>query len=285
MLQRWLHRGLSIAVIFASIPALTAHAQTTGCVGADASNSPPAAGAELNLGVEAYKNARYNEAMDHFEKATKLAPCFTIARSYLATAEAQNVVPGLDTPDNLKIAEQAIADFQILLAENQHDVNSLKQIAAIYFSIKKLDDAREWQKKILVEDPVDPEAAYTIGVIDWQQAHQNALTALTAVGMQDDGIGNVNAPPHVLESIKQKNNTLVTEALQFLNQALENRPKYDDAMAYMNLVNRRKADIDYQNPALRDDDIAKAKEWAHKAMQTRKESEEKKAASPDSSQP
>ena len=61
-----------------------------------------------------------------------------MAKSYLATALAQNVVPGLDTPDNLKTAQQAISMFQEVLTKDPNDVNSLKQIAGIYFSIKKV---------------------------------------------------------------------------------------------------------------------------------------------------
>ena len=91
-----------------------------------------------------------------------------MAKTYLATALAQNVVPGLDTPDNLKTAQNRRSSiFQEVLAKDPNDVNSMKQIAGIYFSIKKLDDAKTWQKKVLAVDPKDPEAAYTVGVIDW----------------------------------------------------------------------------------------------------------------------
>jgi tetratricopeptide (TPR) repeat protein len=265
------------------ILAVTSSAQSLNCLGTSASDSP-AAGAEINQGTEAYRSARYSEAIDHFQKATELAPCHKIARLYLATALAQNVVPGLTTPENLKMAEQAIGNFQIVLTQSPHDVNSLKMVAAVYFSIKKFDDARAWQKKVLAEDPHDAEAAYTVGVIDWTQAHQHVLAALTAAGLEDDGEGNIKAPPEVLESIKQQNSSLVEEALQYLSQALENRPNYDDAIAYLNLVYRRKADADYQNPVLRDDDVAKAREWSRKAMLTRKENEEQKTAKPDTLQ-
>ena len=103
--------------------------------------------------------------------------------------------------------------------------------------------------------------------------------------MQDDGVGNAKAAVDVLERIKQQNSALVEEALQYLSHAIDSHPNYDDAMAYLNLVYRRKADLDYDNPALRDEDVAKAQEWARKAMQTRKENEEEKNASPDSAQP
>src|SRR5208283_3607818 len=117
---------------------------------------------QLNKGVEAYKSARYEEAIGHFQKATQLDPSLPMAKSYLATALAQDVVPGLDTPDNLKTAQQAISIFQEVLDKDPSDVNSLKQIAGIYFSIKRFDDAKAWQKKVLAVDPKDAEAAYTV---------------------------------------------------------------------------------------------------------------------------
>jgi tetratricopeptide (TPR) repeat protein len=235
---------------------------------------------QLNKGVEAYKAARYEEAIGHFQKATELDPSLPMAKSYLATALAQNVVPGLSTPDNLKNAQQAISIFQEVLNKEPNDVNSLKQIAGIYFSIKKFGEAKDYQKKVLAVDPKDPEAAYTVGVIDWTLAHENTLKALAAAGMNDDGEGNTKAPKKVLEQIKEENTPLVNEGLQYLNQALANRANYDEAMSYMNLVYRRKADVDYTDPATVKADIASAKEWSSKAMGTRKANEEKKSKGP-----
>ncbi|MGO9434221.1 MAG: tetratricopeptide repeat protein, partial [Terracidiphilus sp.] len=224
---------------------------------------------QLNKGVDAYKSGKYEEAITHFQKATELDPTLPMAKSYLATALSQNIVPGLDTPENLKTADQAISIFQEVLAKDPNDVNSLKQIAGIYFNIKKLDDAKTWQKKVLAVDPKDPEAAYTVGVIDWTQAHENVLKALVPAGVNDDGEGNAKAPKKVMDTIKDENAPLVEEALQYLNQAVANRANYDDAMAYLNLVYRRKADLDFGNDAARKADIAQAEEWRTKAMGTR----------------
>jgi len=235
---------------------------------------------ELNKGVDAYKIQRYEEAIGHFQRATQLDPELPMAKSYLATALAQNVIPGLDTPDNLKTAQQAISIFQEVLQKDPSDVNSLKQIAGIYFSIKKFDDAKAWQKKVLAVDPKDPEAAYTIGVIDWTEAHEHTLAALVPVGVTDDGEGNAKAPKQVMEPLKAQNGPLVEEGLQYLNQAVANRPNYDDAMAYLNLIYRRKADVDYGDAAAVKADVAAADEWRQKAMGTRKANEEKKNAGP-----
>ena len=235
---------------------------------------------QLNKGVDAYKSARYEEAIGHFQKATELDPSLPMAKSYLATALAQNVVPGLDTPENLKTAQQAISMFQEVLAKDPNDVNSLKQIAGIYFSIKKFQDAKEWQKKVLAVDAKDPEAAYTIGVIDWTLAHENALKALVPAGVNDDGEGNVKAPKKVMEQIQQENAPLVSEGLQYLNQAVQNRANYDDAMAYLNLMYREKADVECDDLAQRAADLKTADEWVDKTMAAKRAKAEKQAAAP-----
>jgi tetratricopeptide (TPR) repeat protein len=235
---------------------------------------------QLNKGVEAYKSARYEEAIGHFQKATQLDPTLPMAKTYLATALAQNVVPGLDTPDNLKTAQQAISIFQEVLDKEPNDVNSMKQIAGIYYSTKKFDEAKAWQKKVLAVDPKDPEAAYTVGAIDWTLAHENTLKQLVPAGLNDDGEGNVKAPKKIMEVIQQENAPLVEEGLQYLNQAVANRPNYDEAMVYLNLTYRRKADVDYGNPAAVAADVASAKEFTTKALGTRKANEEKKNAGP-----
>jgi hypothetical protein len=51
---------------------------------------------ELDLGVKAYKNAKYEEAIYHFEKAVGNEPTNVTAHLYLATAYAQNFIPGVD---------------------------------------------------------------------------------------------------------------------------------------------------------------------------------------------
>ena len=73
---------------------------------------------QLNKGVDAYKSAHYDEAIEHFQKATELDPNLPMAKTYLATALAQNVVPGLTTPDNLKTANQAIDIFKEVLVKS-----------------------------------------------------------------------------------------------------------------------------------------------------------------------
>jgi tetratricopeptide (TPR) repeat protein len=234
----------------------------------------------LNKGVEAFKSAHYEEAINHFQQATQLDPSLPMAKTYLATALAQNVVPGVTSKENLANADHAISLFQEVIDKDPSDVNSAKQIAAIYFQLNNFDKAKEWQKKVLSVDPKDAEAAYTVGVIDYTVAYKNAKEALAAAGQSDDGEGNVKAGKKVLQDIKDKNQALVDEGLQYLNQAIQNRANYDDAMVYINLIYRRKADLDFQDPNAVKTDVATAKDWASKALGARKANEEKKNAGP-----
>lgn len=235
---------------------------------------------QLNKGCDAYKGGHYDEAIEHFQKATELDPKLPMAKTYLATALAQNVAPGVTTPDNLKMANQAIDIFKQVLTTNPNDLNSMKQIAGIYFSIKQLDQAEEWQKKVLDVDPKDPEAAYTVGVIDWTKAHENKLQALQEAGLNDDGKGNVKAPKKIMEPLAKQNAPLIEEGLKYLTLAVDNKPNYDDAMQYLNLIYRNKADVDYGNAAAVSDDLAKAQDWTTKAMGMRKANEAKKNQGP-----
>lgn len=235
---------------------------------------------QLNKGVDAYKSAHYEEAIGHFQRATELDPTLSMAKTYLATALSQNIVPGETSPENLKTADQAIAIYQQVLDKNPNDVNSIKHIAGIYYNINDFDKAKVWQKKVLALDPKDPEAAYTIGAIDWNQAHVNLLKLLQSAGLNDDGKGNVKAPKKLMDQYAQENKALVDEGMQYLQQALANRPTYDNAMAYLNLMYRTKADVDFGHADDVKTDLAQADQWVQKALSTRKLNEEKAAKGP-----
>ncbi len=231
---------------------------------------------QLNKGIQAFKNARYEEAVGHFQNSIELDPNYAQAKLYLATAYSYQVVPNLDTPENLKIAQKAIDGFQEVLAKDPSDLTALKQIASIDRNIKKLDEAKEYEKKVIALSPNDAEAYYTIGVVDWMQAYKNAITILAADGLTDDGNGNVKKSKGACLKLQEANSALVEEGLKFLHRAVEINPTYDDAMQYLQLTYRRRADLACGDEAARKADLASADEWSQKAMGARKENERKK---------
>jgi tetratricopeptide (TPR) repeat protein len=235
---------------------------------------------QLNKGVTAYKNAKYEEAIDHFQQATALDPTLINAKMYLATAFAQQYIPGADTPDNNKMAEQAIEQYQKVLDMNparDQKVNAAKGIAYLYLNMKKFDDAKKYYRMAGEMDPNDPEPYYSVGVIDWTACYQPRMEERAKLGLKpDENLSAKNKDQKkVCEALKEKNGPLIAEGIESLNKAIQLRPDYDDAMAYMNLMYREKADVECDDLAARQEDLKTADSWVDKTLATKKAKAEK----------
>jgi tetratricopeptide (TPR) repeat protein len=232
---------------------------------------------QLTKGVQAFKNAQYEGAVNHFQNSIALDPNYEDAKLYLATAYSYQVVPNLQTPENLAIAQKALDGFKVVLAKDPNDLTALKQMASINRNIGKFDQAKDFEKKVIAIAPNDAEAYYTIGVIDWTTEHyKNTVPILAADGLTDDGEGNVKKSKAACEKLKAANTDLVNEAFEYLNKAIELQPEYEDAMAYLQLTYRSKANLECGDDAARKADLAKADEWVQKGMGARKANELKK---------
>jgi Tetratricopeptide repeat len=232
---------------------------------------------QLNKGVQSYKNAKYEEAIDHFQNAVSLDPGLLNARLYLATAFAQQYIPGADTPDNNKMAEQAIDQYKEVLKRDPKNINSDKGIAYLYLQMKKFDQAKEYYRKATELDPNDPEPYYSVGVIDWTQSYQPRQEARAKLGLKPEEPFPTKDKKErqECEDLKQKNSGFVQDGIDSLNKALQLRPDYDDAMAYMNLLYREKADYECGDAAARSADLKTADEWVDKTMAVKKAKAEK----------
>jgi tetratricopeptide (TPR) repeat protein len=238
---------------------------TTGCTKLRARD-------QLNKGVLAYKNAKYEEAINHFQQAVQLDPSLLNARLYLATAFAQQYIPGADAPDNNKMAEQAIDQYKEVLQRDPKNVNSVKGIAYLYLQMKQFDKAKEFYRKATELDPNDPEPYYSVAVIDWTQTYQPRMEERAKLGLKPD---EPLKDKKVCAALKEKNASNIQEGIDNLKKALDLRPDYDDAMAYMNLMYRERADVTCDDPAARAADLKTADEWVDKTLAVKKAKAEK----------
>jgi tetratricopeptide (TPR) repeat protein len=223
---------------------------------------------QLNKGVQSYKSAKYEEAIDHFQKAISLDSTLLNARLYLATAYTQQYIPGADTPDNNRMAQQAIDEYKSVLERDHKNITSVKGIGYLYMQLAKFDQAKEYYRQAAELDPNDPEPHYTIGVIDWTQTYKPAMEERAKLGLKGD---ELLKDKKVCAQIKDKNSALVQDAMEELNKAIQLRPDYDDAMAYLNLMYRRKADdLECDDPAANAADLKSADEWQDKTMATKR---------------
>jgi len=226
---------------------------------------------QLNKGVQAYKGANYEQAIEHFKNAVGLDPDLKVAKMYLATAYAQQYVPGVDTPENLRNAQQAIEEYKNVLQNDAQNVTSLKGIAFLYMQQKKFDEARDYYKKAIQADPNDPETYYSVGVIDWSQAYKDAADVKGHEGMKVEDELKGKGSQKICDQLKSKDGPIVDEGMKMLQTAIDKRQDYDDAMAYMNLLYRRKAaDMTCEDAQARATLVQSANDWSDKAMAARK---------------
>ncbi len=229
---------------------------------------------QLNKGVKAYKDNHYEQAIDHFQQAVQLDPGLIVARMYLATAFVSQYIPGVDSPDNLHTAQQAIDEYQKVLDTNpsrDQKVTSAKGIAYLYLNMKKWDDAKKYYRMASDLDPNDAEPYYSVGVIDWTACYQPRMEERAKLGLKpDEHLSAKNKDQKkVCEELKAKNSATIQEGIDSLNKAITLRPDYDDAMAYMNLMYRERADVECDDEAARADDLKTADQWVDKAMQAK----------------
>jgi tetratricopeptide (TPR) repeat protein len=239
---------------------------------------------QLNKGVESYKNNHYEQAIDHFQQAVRLDPSLINARMYLATAFVSQYIPGVDSPDNLRTAQQAIDEYQRVIDANptrDQKVNAAKGIAYLYLNEKKWDEAKKYYRMASDLDPNDPEPYYSIGVIDWTAAYQPRMEERAKLGMKpEENLSPKNKDQKkVCEELKAKNSSAIQEGIDSLNKAIQLRPDYDDAMAYLNLMYREKADVECDDLPGRAEDLKTADHWVDETLRVKKAKAEKAAQS------
>jgi tetratricopeptide (TPR) repeat protein len=230
---------------------------------------------ELQLGIQAFKQARYEEAIQHFEKATASNPQNSKAHLYLATAYAQQYIPGADIPENVQNGRHAIAQYKTVLQLEPSNVNAVKGIAYLCLQMKEFEEAKTYYGRASEIDPNDPEPYYSAAVIDWTMTYEPRMKVRARLRLPPEkaliGYGECN-------EVRTLNEQNVADGIDKLTKAIQLRPDYDDAMAYMNLMYRERADIQCGDSRAYSADIRKADKWVDLTMATKKAKAEARPA-------
>ncbi|HRR41111.1 MAG TPA: tetratricopeptide repeat protein, partial [Syntrophales bacterium] len=214
--RKWLAAGLLILVALAS----------GGCDFMDKLKARD----HLNRGVEAYRMKSYNEAEQEFKAAIELDPELLDAYLYLATTYRVQFVPLVSTPDNLRMAQQAIATFEKVLEKDPVNQNAMANIADLYRNMGEPDKAKEWYRRLMEVQEDKSQALYGIGVIDYNLASEKT---------GEDGENVQNLSEEELAEVTR----VVDEGIEVLRQALQINPRFTNAMEYLNLLYREKAEL------------------------------------------
>jgi hypothetical protein len=261
-----------LIVVLTAAAVLLLAGMSTGCKKLEARDN-------LNKGVQAFKNAKYGDAVEFFNRAIELDPTYPTARLYLATAYMSQYIPGADSPENSNYAKKAEETFQEVLKGNPKDTTALKSLASLAYQqangmsstedkLKQLDVAGEWYKKLAEVDPNEKEAFYSLGVIAWAKFYPAWMAARNKAGMKPEAAGPLK-DKKAKEELKDKYEAIINDGIKSLEKALEIDKEYDDAMAYLNLLHRERADL-ADNEAECKKITELADQWIAKTLETRK---------------
>jgi tetratricopeptide (TPR) repeat protein len=238
----------------------------------------------LNKGVQDFKNGQYDDAIAAFQEAKQLDARLMNARLYLATAYAAQYIPGGPGEENQELGRKAVEEFRGVLEIDPQNLNAIDGIGSILFQTagtpynsEKFEESKSFHQKHIQISPNDPEPYYWVGVIDWTVSFRanNELRARyneQAATRQQVRDGDL-LPLEVRQEYLREYGSIIDEGIESLKHAIEVRPDYDDAMAYLNLLYRRKADtVNHQERdellKMADDLVDKVKEIKERRVES-----------------
>ncbi|MDQ1405887.1 MAG: hypothetical protein QOG55_1516 [Acidobacteriaceae bacterium] len=233
----------------------------------------------LKAGVEQFRNGQYEKAIDAFKDAKHFDPNLLNARLYLATTYASQYIPGGPSDENRENGELAVAEFRDALALDPVNLAAIDGLGSLEFQMSGSPFNRElflesksyFQKHISLK-PADIEPYYWIGVIDWTLAFRADRDLRASHNLPKVG----PLSPATREKYSIEYGETIQEGIDSLKKALSLRPDYDDAMAYLNLLYRSKADV-ADNQADRDALIEMADDLVEKVKEIKNKTVEQPA--------
>jgi tetratricopeptide (TPR) repeat protein len=276
-----MNRRITTIIVLAAALALAV--VSTGCKKLQARDS-------LNKGVAAFRGAKYADAVNFFKTAVELDPEYVVSRVYLATAYMSQYIPGASSPENLEFAKNAMSTFEDVLKIEPKNATAVESIASLHIQMsqgmsdlaeksKKLDEAKTWYQKLTEIDPQNKTAYYSQGFIVWGKWYPVLMEARAKLGMRPEDPGPLK-DNKVRTELREKYLDTINDGIKNLNKALEVDKEYDDAMAYLNLLYRERADLAESKEEYAKD-IDTADVWVNKTLETKKlkvEREQKKTS-------
>lgn len=230
----------------------------------------------IEQGIEAYKAAQFDEAIENFRLAVASEPKSTLGHLYLATAYLADLYAAPGDVEKARRAEQQYARVLELDPQNLAALTSLMQLsfqkvnaAGAAGQPGLLDEARQWCTKLLAVDPMNNEAHYTLGAVEWLKFYPAYQAARSRTGLKPDEPGPFK-DARLRAALRKEWGPALQDGIDHLQRALDVDPHYDPAMVYMNLLLRRRADL-ADNPYAYQAEMLKAEAWAKKAGEARRQ--------------
>jgi tetratricopeptide (TPR) repeat protein len=226
---------------------------------------------EVDDGVQAFRQAHYDDAIAHFKQAVAFDPDLVVARMYLAATYLQVFEPGVDTPENVVLATNALEQYSEILRSNPSNVESLKGLAYLKLQLNDFDEARQAYAKAIALNPADPELLYAAAVANWSIANRDITAEKAKLDAETEYslILSEGCP-----DVRANSLAVIDSGIAMLNKAISLRKDYIDAMTYMDVLYRSRAELECGSKKNFKADIKQSNEWAERAAAARKKQAE-----------
>jgi len=235
---------------------------------------------EEEAGMAALQAGHYPQAIEHFKNALYLDESLTSLKIQIAIAYEKQYVPGVESDQNLGMAQQAITTYQEVLQQDPRSLESLRGIGRVYTQTGSFAEAMETYKRLIEIASDDPEPYFHVGMIDWTLAYADTEQRKSMAGLKVDDFMDGPENEILCGVVVEANQGRVQEGLRMLQAAIERRPDYAEAFAYMALLYRREADLTCDDKSARARNLKLSEEWADRALAVRKKKKDEGAAPP-----
>ena len=187
---------------------------------------------ELNEAAKAYKDGHFEQAEQHAKRAMELDPSNKTAPIFIARIIHQQYKPGVDSPENIQRARDAIAAYQQILQNDPNDEEAYKAISVLYSAIKDEANLRAWiLKRANDSNQTNEKRAEAFAILagkDWDCSFK--VTEQADVKVVAEGKANYQKPkdPKDFEKIQQ----CVTRGLEQAETAIKYDPNSESAWSY-----------------------------------------------------
>ncbi len=248
---------------------------------------------ELNEAAREYRQAHLPEAEVHARKALELDPSNKTAPMFIARIVHRQYRRGINTPENIAKANEAIAEYLKILQADPKNEEAYKAIADLYGAIKEDQKQRDWIIQRANDNGADPqkrsEAYVILASKDWHCSNEITDLPANKVTTIANNKATVSYKKPKDEKDFQTARMCATRGLEESENAIRYDPNSESAWSYktnllleaMKLAEMEGKNDDKAKLEKQQLDAQKKTEELSKINQKKKEEEEaKKAASP-----
>ncbi|MFY9620141.1 MAG: hypothetical protein WAQ99_10040 [Pyrinomonadaceae bacterium] len=187
---------------------------------------------ELNEAAKAYKEGHFDQAEQHAKRALALDPSNKTAPIFIARIIHQQYKPGVDSPENVQRARDAIEAYKHLLQNDPNNDEAYKAISVLYSAIKDETNLRDWiLKRANDTTQTNEKRAEAYAILagkDWDCSFK--ITELPDVKVIAEGKSNYQKPkdPNDFDKIQK----CVTRGLEQAETAIKYDPNSESAWSY-----------------------------------------------------